>query len=100
MCRRSGRRSEVILVATALATATTTAPPSLTRNNFQFALCIGSCITAGGFAVGAVSGASLNPGVAIGIAFQGFCGFGKMIHYALFELTGGLMAAMVFRSAS
>merc|ERR1719454_166835 len=33
-----------------------------------FGLAIGSCVTAGGYAIGAVSGGSLNPAVSFGIS--------------------------------
>merc|ERR1719463_431802 len=36
--------------------------------NQYFGLAIGSCVTAGGYAIGGVSGGSLNPAVSIGIS--------------------------------
>merc|ERR1719181_1188618 len=39
-----------------------------THSDNFFALAIGSCVTVGGFAIGAVSGGSLNPAVSFGIA--------------------------------
>ncbi|CAE7234031.1 TIP1-2, partial [Symbiodinium pilosum] len=39
-----------------------------TKNSFYFALAIGSCVTVGGFSLGAVSGGELNPAVALGIS--------------------------------
>jgi len=88
-----------------LAVATTAPPLAPTRQNFQFALAIGSCVTAGGFAIGAVSGGALNPAVAWGIATQssiwmesGVRGcWVNCIWYSFFELIGGLVAAIIFR---
>jgi len=67
-----------------------------------FGLAIGSCVTAGGYAIGAVSGGSLNPAVSFGIstshaAFGG--GTGVLMNcliYSIFEIIGGLIAAGVF----
>merc|ERR1719183_781105 len=39
-----------------------------TKTENFFALAIGSCVTVGGFAIGSVSGGSLNPAVSFGIA--------------------------------
>merc|ERR1711920_331752 len=36
-------------------------------NSEMFGLAIGSCITAGGFAIGGISGGSLNPAVTTGV---------------------------------
>merc|ERR1711982_171778 len=36
-----------------------------------FGLAIGSCVTAGGYAIGAISGGSLNPAVSFGIGVSG-----------------------------
>jgi len=69
-----------------------------------FGLAIASCVTAGGYAIGAVSGGSLNPAVSIGIAgastltTTGILGkFWHFFPYACFEIIGGLLAAGVFR---
>jgi aquaporin Z len=63
-------------------------------------LAIGSCVTVGGFAIGKVSGGSLNPAVSTGIAladtFQGGL-FYQCLLYAAFEFVGGALAAGVFR---
>merc|ERR1719291_535274 len=39
-----------------------------TKSKDFFGLAIGSCVTVGGFAIGGVSGGSLNPAVSFGIA--------------------------------
>jgi len=64
-----------------------------------FGLAIGSCVTAGGYAIGAVSGGSLNPAVSFGIGISGISAGGAVINcviYSIFEIIGGLLAAGVF----
>jgi len=61
---------------------------------------IGSCVTVGGFAIGKVSGGSLNPAVSFGIASAQIMNGGifyKALIYSAFELVGGGLAAGVFR---
>jgi len=114
-----------LIVYIVLAVATT-ALPSPSSNNFYFALAIGSCITAGGFASGAISGGTMNPAVALGIATEGAIKFVSpgaaqstaliavqqepttttamsgprpwinCIYYSVFQLLGGVLAASVF----
>jgi len=67
--------------------------------NYYFALAIGSCVTAGGFASGKVSGGSLNPAVSLGIGISHTLNFGRLFYcltYVLLELLGGFLAAAVF----
>jgi len=64
-----------------------------------FALAIGSCVTVGGYAIGAISGGSLNPAVSFGIATTGFDGVTTLLHcivYIIVELCAGAMAAGLF----
>jgi len=64
-----------------------------------FGLAIGSCVTAGGYAIGAVSGGSLNPAVSFGIGVTGTMAGGAVVNcviYSIFEIIGGLIAAGVF----
>eukprot|EP00747_Dinoflagellata_sp_TGD_P125969 gnl/TRDRNA2_/TRDRNA2_174230_c4_seq19.p1 gnl/TRDRNA2_/TRDRNA2_174230_c4~~gnl/TRDRNA2_/TRDRNA2_174230_c4_seq19.p1 ORF type:complete len:405 (-),score=66.80 gnl/TRDRNA2_/TRDRNA2_174230_c4_seq19:222-1391(-) len=65
-----------------------------------FGLAIGSCVTAGGCAIGPVSGGSLNPAVSLGIAVVHLTNGGDL-HFALgyvgVELLAGLLAAVIFR---
>jgi aquaporin Z len=64
-----------------------------------FGLAIGSCVTAGGYAIGAVSGGSLNPAVSIGISSAHVMGGGAFVNcllYTIFEIIGGAIAAGVF----
>jgi aquaporin Z len=65
-----------------------------------FALAIGSCVTVGGFAIGAVSGGSLNPAVSFGIAFSALFHHGSKsliyaVFYSLAEFAGAGAAAGV-----
>lgn len=65
-----------------------------------FGLAIGSCVTAGGYAIGAVSGGSLNPAVSFGIAASSVMNGGKFencLIYSLFELVGAGIAIAIFR---
>merc|ERR1719329_1385945 len=66
-----------------------------------FGFAIGSCVTAGGYAIGAVSGGSLNPAVSCGIAISHAAKGGEdlvmnCVIYSVFELIGGALAAAVF----
>lgn len=64
-----------------------------------FGLAIGSCVTAGGFAIGNISGGSLNPAVSIGVSSAGVIGGGQFyncIIYAAAELLGAGLASGVF----
>lgn len=56
-----------LIAFTLLACATATMPPSTTRTNFYFGLAIGAAVASGGFAVGEISGAVLNPAMSLGI---------------------------------
>jgi len=65
-----------------------------------FGLAIGSCVTAGGYAIGAVSGGSLNPAVSFGIsvchAINGGGGLMNAVLYTIFEFVGAAIAAGLF----
>merc|ERR1712216_854265 len=64
-----------------------------------FGLAIGSCVTVGGCAIGAVSGGSLNPAVSVGIATShtitpgGEKLFVNCAFYAAAEIVGAAIAA-------
>jgi len=63
-------------------------------------LIIGATVTAGGFAVGTVSGGCLNPAVSIGIAAAHMLNGGfviKAFFYTACQLAGAVVAAMVFK---
>jgi aquaporin Z len=70
----------------------------VTKADTLFGLAIGSCVTVGGFAIGSISGGSLNPAVSFGISslrlFHGDS-FYKAVMYSLFEFVGAGVAAGV-----
>merc|ERR1719214_497055 len=83
-----------VLAFVVLSVATVTSPLS---EYFGFA--IGMCVTVGGFAIGKVSGGSLNPAVSIGISSShiiGGGGFWPCLIYSIIECSGGGVAAGVF----
>jgi len=65
----------------------------------MFGLAIASCVTAGGYAIGAVSGGSLNPAVSFGISSANIINKGLFYNcliYSAFEFVGAGLAAGVF----
>lgn len=65
----------------------------------MFGLAIGSCVTAGGYAIVAVSGGSLNPAVSVGISSANILNHGLFYNcliYSLFEFIGAAVAAGTF----
>jgi len=65
----------------------------------MFGLAIASCVTAGGYAIGAVSGGSLNPAVSVGISSAQIINGGLFYNcliYSGFESVGAGLAAGVF----
>lgn len=94
-----------LLAYTVLAVATTTALSSYTRQNFQFGLAIGACVTAGGLASVKISGGVLNPAVAAGlqtsckmsaIGQSGLPPLAYLANFAFFEVAGGICATVFF----
>lgn len=65
------------------------------QNHF-YGLAIGFVILAGGYSVGHISGACLNPAVAVGLSLPSFKS-AWCLAYAVFELTGCGLAALLFR---
>jgi len=64
-----------------------------------FGLAIGACVIAGGYAIGGLSGGSLNPAVSAGLAITDWYKGGTLVHcfsYTAVEVLGGAVAAMVF----
>eukprot|EP00747_Dinoflagellata_sp_TGD_P125962 gnl/TRDRNA2_/TRDRNA2_174230_c4_seq12.p1 gnl/TRDRNA2_/TRDRNA2_174230_c4~~gnl/TRDRNA2_/TRDRNA2_174230_c4_seq12.p1 ORF type:complete len:493 (-),score=110.22 gnl/TRDRNA2_/TRDRNA2_174230_c4_seq12:107-1474(-) len=65
-----------------------------------FGFAIGSCVTVGGYAIGAVSGGSLNPAVSVGIATGALkdhaSEFWHCAVYTVFELIGAGIAVGIF----
>jgi len=65
----------------------------------MFGLAIASCVTAGGYAIGAVSGGSLNPAVSFGVSSSHIMGGGyfyRCLIWSLFEFCGAGLAAGAF----
>lgn len=65
-----------------------------------YGLAIGSCVTAGGFAIGAVSGGALNPALAFGTTIVHLCSGGVLMNGLAFcslEFLGSALAATAFR---
>jgi aquaporin Z len=65
----------------------------------MFGLAIGSCVTVGGLAIGAVSGGSLNPAVSFGLDTANAIKGGAWMNclaYSVFEFVGACLAAGVF----
>jgi aquaporin Z len=84
-----------VLCFVVLCVATT--PGSRTKD--LFGLAIGSCVIAGGLAVGAVSGGSLNPAVSVAIATSNIMNEGTWVNclaYSIFEFLGAALAAAAF----
>jgi hypothetical protein len=69
-----------------------------TDGNSYFGLAIGFTVLAGAFAVGQVSGAALNPAVAIGASLRGLLPWSNLWLYIVAELLGGAAAAFVFKA--
>jgi aquaporin Z len=83
-----------LLCFVVLAVATTKQPLSE-----YFGLAIGACVIAGGYAIGGLSGGSLNPAVSAGLALSDAFNGGPLEHlgsYASVELLGGVLAAGIF----
>jgi len=73
-------------------------PEKKTHSKTMFGLAIGSCVTVGGFAIGGISGGSLNPAVSFGIASSNILNggmFWKALLYSAFEFVGAAAAAGV-----
>merc|ERR1719506_1982616 len=83
-----------VLCFVVLSVATTKTP-----SKDMFGLAIGSCVTVGGVAIGAISGGSLNPAVSFGIdtgnAVKGGAWMNCLV-YTGFEFVGAILAAGVF----
>jgi len=65
----------------------------------MFGLAIASCVTAGGLAIGAISGGSLNPAVSFGISSSNIMNGGLFYNcliYSVYEFLGAGLAAGIF----
>lgn len=84
-----------VLCFVVLSVATIQAP-----SKDMFGLAIGSCVTVGGYAIGAVSGGSLNPAVSVGIDFANMVmnkdKFYHSLAYTGMELLGASIAVGLF----
>jgi aquaporin Z len=84
-----------VLCFVVLQVATTKVP-----SKDMFGLAIGACVTVGGYAIGGVSGGSLNPAVSVGIdtahAIASHATWSNSLAYTGFELVGGATAAAAF----
>jgi len=83
-----------VLCFVVLCVATTKEP-----SKDMFGLAIASCVTAGGYAIGAVSGGSLNPAVSFGISSANILNKGLFYNcliYSAYEFVGAGLAAGVF----
>jgi aquaporin Z len=62
-----------------------------------FGFAIGMCVTVGGYAIGSISGGSLNPAVSLGISSASKIDYAwQFIPYACFELLASAVAAGLF----
>mmetsp|Transcript_21280 Transcript_21280/g.51480 ORF Transcript_21280/g.51480 Transcript_21280/m.51480 type:complete len:454 (+) Transcript_21280:47-1408(+) len=86
-----------LLVFTVLNCACTDGVANSKKENQFFGLAIGFSLVAGAMAAGFISGAALNPAVALGIDAAGAkFQFGWCLVYTLAELFGAMIAASVF----
>merc|ERR1719272_268759 len=92
-----GAVAEIIFTFVLCYVVLTTAVSSQTKSTSMFGLAIGSCVTVGGFAIGSISGGSLNPAVSVGIASQHLMNGGlyNALIYSGFEFIGAAAAAGV-----
>lgn len=60
-----------------------------------YGLAIGFCVIVGGFAIGGISGGSLNPAVSFGLDISNKPSMNGAV-YSLLEIGGGLVAAVLF----
>merc|ERR1740129_1646008 len=86
-----------VLCFVVLAVAIAKPQPSVSKQSWQLALAIGSCVTAGGFAIGGVSGGYLNPAVTFGAVFLGAADANSVsVWLSTSQLVGAVLAALVF----
>lgn len=82
--------------AFAFLAAATTKPLWLVGRSFYFALAIGACLAASGFAVGSVSGSVLNPAVGLGVAYSAGSAPSSWLAYSAVELLGSVAGVFFF----
>lgn len=66
------------------------------EGNSFYGFAIGSTVMAFAFSVGGVSGGAFNPAVGTGITLTGIVPIGNLLYYWVFNLIGGIFAALVF----
>lgn len=79
-----------------LCVATTPPPPSLTSQNFFFALAIGFLYTAGGIAIGHISGGVMNPAAALATTIASGSPIGNFFSYSVVQAAGSIFAVLIF----
>jgi len=79
-----------------LSVATAPPPPSLTRQNFYYAMAVGFLYTAGGIAIGNISGGAMNPAVALGTMAASGSPIGNFLSYSIVQVAGSIFAVFVF----
>lgn len=95
-------QAELIFTFVLVLVVLCTAVNDKTKSEVFFGLAIGSCVTVGGNAIGAISGGSLNPAVSFGIASVASMkhGVGNLVialFYSSFELIGATFAAYLIK---
>lgn len=71
-----------------------------TKSSAMYGIAIGSCVTVGGFAIGHISGGSLNPAVSCGIAISHLPHGGSFlpaIWFSCFEFAGALVTVGLYK---
>lgn len=69
-----------------------------TEGNSYFGLAIGFTVAAGAYAVGPISGAALNPAVAIAAVVMGLVPLAGLWVYLVAQLAAGVAAALLFNA--
>lgn len=77
-----------------------TAMSRATSGNSYFGFAIGFTVLVGAYAVGAISGGAFNPAVALGMVLMNLATWANYWIYAVANLAGGAVAALVFRAAN
>lgn len=89
-----------MLCIVVLGTACAKGIKSPLERNYYFGLAIGSCVTAGGLAIGKVSGGALNPAVSVGIAVSAHLATPGAppvcFAFCVSQLAGAVLASIVF----
>lgn len=75
------------------------ATAALTRGNSYFGIAIGFSVLVGAFAIGTISGAALNPAVALGQSILSLTKWSNLWVYVLATLLAGALSSWVFSLA-